>query len=159
MARVTAMSSGEGVGSPLGWLWTTIRRGGIAPDGRFEDLPHFDLGGVHRAVIYTVDTQHVVARVEQDDAQVLLLQCGHFILHQCRRVRRAVDSGTLLRRFEPQSVSQFNGRLELGCLRLADAVLVTQFMERRSVQTGETVELEQQPLPHLNGILAGNADT
>ena len=70
-------------------------------------------------------------------------------------VRRAIDRWTFLRRFKPQPVSSFDGRFELRRFRLADAVLVAQLVERRVVQAGKSMELEQKPLPRLVGVPAG----
>ena len=95
----------------------------------------------------------MIARVEQQDAQMFLLQSRHFILHQGSGIRRTIDDGTFLGRFEGEPPPQFNGGLDLCGFGLADAMLIDQFLERGLVQTAQTAELLQKTLSHLHCVL------
>jgi hypothetical protein len=71
-------------------------RSRITSNRRFEYFSNPNLRCIDRAMIHLDNIQQVIARVEQQHAQMFLLQCGHFILHQRGRICGAVDGRTLL---------------------------------------------------------------
>ena len=79
---------------------------------------------INRAYIDLNDIQQLVTGIQQEHAQVLLLQCRHVKRHKCCSIFRAVDDDVFLGRLLRHPFSQFDGSLDLGCLGLADAVLI-----------------------------------
>jgi hypothetical protein len=79
-------------------------RHSIAPHSFFENLTHAHLRGVHRAATDRFDTQYLVADIQHNHMQFLLLQCAHAELNQGSGISRAVYGGQLIRRFYTQPV-------------------------------------------------------
>ena len=75
--RVMSMSACDGVGSPLGWLWTMMMARGRQLQGPLDHLARVERGVVDRAAaLHLVADQDVLA-VEEQDAEML----GRLVLH------------------------------------------------------------------------------
>ena len=70
-------SSGLGVGSPDGWLWTRTTPRGVEPDGVAEQLPDPHQRRRDVADVDVRDALHDVLRVEAQDPQLLALEAAH----------------------------------------------------------------------------------
>ncbi len=97
---------------------------GISPNGRLEDLPHVYLRRIDRTFIDLDNIQYPVSRIEQDYAQMFLLQRRHLVCHQCGRIRGAVDRRAFIRGFQAQAAPQLNCGFYLRGLGFSNPVLV-----------------------------------
>ena len=77
---------GAGSGVAAGMVVDHNQSGGILSNRFLEDFTHPDLRRIDRAFVNLHSYQHAVPSVQQDHAQMLLLQRGHLILHQRGRV-------------------------------------------------------------------------
>ena len=118
-----------------------------------EDVGHPHLGAVDGALVDLGHPQHVVAGVEEDDPQVLLLQQGHIGQEQVGHVAGGADDGALLGGAGQQSPAQLQGRLHLGGLGLAHAVLGAQLPEGGPRQPRQSAPAGQQPRGQGDGAL------
>ena len=90
---------------------------------------------------------------------MLLLEGGHLIIQQRGRVGGTVYDRFILRVLITETVTQLDGRLDLGRLGRADTFLLAKLLEAGPADTSQSLELSQQPLSHLDGIFTLNAYT
>jgi hypothetical protein len=143
MARVTATSSGLGVGSPLGWLWMTITAEAFFRTASLKSSPTLTCDEL-------TEPQH--------HPQMFLLQRGHLVGDQRGGVSGGVDGGTFLRGFESQTASKFDGGFDLGGFGVAKSMLFLQFSEGRAVQTGQPAKIVEQSLTDSHRVFTSHAD-
>ena len=114
-------SSGDGVGSPDGWLWTRIRPRGVQPDGVAEQLADADERRRDVALVDGRDPEHDVLRVQEHDPQLLPLEAAHLEQQPVGDVARRADRPAAGRPVGQQPPAELERGDQLGGLRRADA--------------------------------------
>ena len=129
----------------------------VADDGGTEDLG----GAQHRAVGGPLVEAHLLDQlapcVQQQDARLLCVQVGHVHHHQVGRILRGGDLVAYIHLHQGQPAPELQGRLHLGRLGLAHAVLGAQLLEICPHQPGQSPVLGEQLVGQLQGIVAAGA--
>ena len=139
--RVTAASSGLGVGSPEGWLWLTMMLGGGLEDGGAQHLCGPDDGRGDVALVDDSLADDVVLGVQKQHPELLLGQRGHLRSEQPAHVFGAVDGG----------------QVSLGAFRLGLHVVAHGELSQQAQVASQRVQqrgvLGGVPLPGHVGLL------
>ncbi len=129
----------------------------VAGDGGAEDLGHAQDRAVDGSLVAQHVAHHLVLAIQQQDAQLLVVQAGHLHHHQVRRVGGRVDAVLLSRLQHAQAPPDLQGSLELRRLGLPHAVLGAQLAEVGPHQAREAAVPAQQLARQLEGVLAAGA--
>ena len=103
---VTLMSWGLGEGSPLGWLWATMRLGTPSTTAGLSTSAGPDDGGEGVPLIDDALADHAVAAIEQQHAHLLLAEGAHLRSEEAVDILRAGDG----RAFRPRVRGRFRPR-------------------------------------------------
>ena len=115
--------------------------------------PH--VSGVDRPFVHLRRGQHLVPGVEEDDAQVLLLQEHHVGQEEVGDVLGGADDGALVGVGSEEAAAELHGGQHLGGLRLADGVLRTQLADGGAGQARQAVEPREEPRGLGEDVFAG----
>ena len=113
-------SSGDGVGSPDGWLWTRITPAALSRTASRNSSPTRTSEARDVALVDGRDPEDVVLRVEHHDPQLLALEAAHLEDQPVGDVVRAADRPAAGGPVGEQPAAELEGRHELGGLGLAD---------------------------------------
>lgn len=94
----------------------------------------------------------MIFRVEQYDAQMLLLKVTHLDHQQICYVARTGDLGPLLRLRQQQAPPDLQRRLDLRCFGLAQTVNFDHLLKAEPLQPNPAPMLDQQLARQLNDI-------
>ena len=144
-------SSGDGVGSPEGWLWTRIDAGRVQPDGVPEQLADPDERRRHVALVDRRDAEDDVLRVEEHDPQLLALEAAHLEHEPVRDVARRADRPARRRPVGEQPPAELERGRQLGRLRRADPRHGLELDVRRAGEPGQAVVPGERVLGEVHG--------
>jgi hypothetical protein len=131
--------------------------GTVAPDGLPEHFPHPNLGQRQVSPVEGLEAQDPVAGVQEEDAEVLLLQVADFGHQERGGVGGGVEGGALFRRGQRHPPPQFQRGLELGRLGDPHPPLRHQFRETGPGQSRQSPVAGQQARRHIQHALAAHA--
>ena len=143
-SAVRCRSSGDGVGSPDGWLWTRITPAALSRTASRNSSPTRTSDDADVALVDGRHAQDVVLRVEHHDPQLLALEAAHLEDQPIGDVVRAADRPARRRPVGEQPAPELEGGDQLGRLRLADPGDLGQLELRRPGEPGQAVVARQR---------------
>jgi len=138
-SAVRCRSSGLGVGSPLGWLWTRMTPAAFVRTASRIELAHADEGGGDVALVDGHHLEDDVLRVQEDHPQLLALVGTHLDHQALRHVPRGPDGPSAGRPGLGRAAAQLECRGQLGRLRRPDPRQATKLQLARPGETGKPV--------------------
>ena len=150
---------GAGRGVAAGVVVDDDDGGGQAADRFTEDLADAHDGGVEAAGIDGVDTANEVLGVEQNDAQVLDFEQGHFEHEDVGDVIGRANLGFGCGRRHVETQAQFEGGLDLGGFGGADAMDLADLSGGGLGDAVKTVEALEQGFGQAQGVFVLGAGT
>jgi hypothetical protein len=128
-------------------------RSAVGADGLAKQLANPDHAGVQGADIDGGGVEDSVLGIEEDDAQVFLLQQAHLGHDQIGGIDGRADLRAFLGRRDEEPPAQFQGGLELRNLGWPKASLRRQLVGTGLDQATQAVEGLEQPLGHAQDVL------
>ena len=128
--------------------------GAVGGDGGAEDLGDAQDGAVDGALVAQDVAHHLVLAVQEQDAQLFVVQVGHLHHQQVRRVGGRVDAVLLFRLQRAQAPPDLQGGLQLRRLGPSHAVFGAQLAEVGPHQPGEAAVPGQELARQLEGVVA-----
>ena len=119
-SAVRCRSSGDGVGSPDGWLWTRMTPAALSRTASRNSSPTRTSDDAHVALVDRRHAQDVVLRVEQDDPQLLALEAAHLEDQPVGDVARTADRPAARRPVREEPPPELERGDQLGGPGLAD---------------------------------------
>ena len=151
-SAVRCRSSGDGVGSPDGWLWTRMIARGVEPDGVAIELADPDEARADVALVDGRDAQDGVLRVEQDDPQLLALEAAHLEDQPLGHVAGRPDRPAPGRPVGQQAPAELERGAQLGGPGRADPGDRRELGVRRARQAGQPVVPGERLLGQVDGV-------
>lgn len=118
-------------------------RGSIDPDRFAEEFGHPYLGSTDVPLRDRNGAEYPVARIEQDDPELLLLERRHLRPGDGVGIFRSVDGWAFLRTSEGEASTEFECCLELGCLGRAQTTIALERCQIGARQSSESAEFDQ----------------
>src|SRR5213594_2805584 len=107
--------------------------------GVTKDFRHANDGAMHVALICLTNAHHLVARVQQDHSQVLLLEQRHLGSHESKDIFGRAHCGAL-RLSRHNALAEREGRDDLRRFGWADVLLRAQLREAGTAQPADSFE-------------------